>query len=403
MNILFMSATCARTDYEAICQKRKYPLLDSSQKFFEMFLHGLQGQPEVTVDCITVRPLSHGTYPGLYFPSARTTEGNLRYHYVPILNLPVVKTVFAALSVRRCLRRLLRQYRGQDTHILCDPLLLDGLLPAVALGKRYRVPVTGFLTDMPDYADAFDRHGGIKSRLYRLYNRLSTRSMGRLDGHVVLTEAMACIAKDKPWMLLDCIADETMLEGIQPLPAEDDRPRVLYAGKLHREFGLDLLEQAIPLVQQDCVFHIYGDGNHADALRELAEREPRVQLHGIVPLRTVLAAELGADLLINPRTGAGEFTKYSFPSKTAEYMLAGVPVVMFHLPGIAEEYADYIRFAEAETPASFAAAIDEVLALSAQQRQAMGQRAKEYIRTNKNCGRQADRVIAFLNNYRKRG
>lgn len=403
MNIIFLSATCARTDYDAICQKRKYPLLDSSQKFFEMFLHGLQQQPQVTVDCITVRPLSHGTYPGLYIPPAHTTEGNLRYHYVPILNLPVIKTVCAALSVRRYLKRLLRQYRGQDTHILCDPLLLDGLLPAVALGKRYGVPVTGFLTDMPDYADAFDGHGGIKDRLYRLYNRLSNYGMERLDGHVVLTEAMACIAKEKPWMLLDCIVDETMLEGIQPLPNEDPRPRVLYAGKLHREFGLDLLEQAIPLVQRDCVFHIYGDGNHADALRELARREPRLQLHGIVPLPTVLAAELGADLLINPRTGAGEFTKYSFPSKTAEYMLAGVPVVMFHLPGIAKEYADYIPFAKEETPAAFAAAIDRMLDRPTEERQAMGQRAKDYIRANKNCKKQAARVVAFLNDYRKRG
>lgn len=396
MHIIFISATCARTDYEDICKKRKYPLLDSSQKFFEMFLNGMAQLPDVTVDCITLRPVSRGTYPGFYIPEKTTGQENLCYHYVPVWNFPVLKTVMGMASVKAKLRTLLRRYAGDQVRIICDPLLLEGLQPAIALGKRYGVMTAGFLTDMPKFADECDEHGVLKKMMYRSYNHKIERCMKDLDRHIVLTEAMACVAVDKPWLLLDCIVDETMLEGLAPQVHSDGMPHVLYAGKLHQEFGLDLLARAIPLVKRPCVFDIYGDGNYAGELAELAAGQGNVHLHGIVPLRQVLEAELGAAVLINPRTAAGEFTKYSFPSKTAEYMLAGVPVVMFRLPGISQDYDAYINFAKEETPEAFAQRIDKLLDLSCEERGKIGSAARTYVAENKNNRIQAKRVKAFL-------
>lgn len=396
MHIIFISATCARADYEAICKKRKYPLLDSSQKFFEMFLNGLAQQPGVTMDCITLRPLSRGTYPGFYIPKAQTQQGNLCYHYVPVWNFPVLKTLMGTRAIKAVLGSLLARHRAEDVRILCDPLLLEGLQPAVSQGRRYKVLTAGFLTDMPEFADECDEHGLIKKILYRGYNRKSRKCLARLDRHIVLTEAMSCVAGDKPWLLVDCIVDEKMLEGLTPQTQADNLPHVLYAGKLHREFGLDVLARAIPLVKTPCVFDIYGDGNYAGALSELAAARENVRLHGIVPLGQVLAAELSASVLINPRTSAGEFTKYSFPSKTAEYMLAGVPVVMFRLPGISPVYGEYICFAEAETPEAFAAEIDGILRLSPEEHRQKGAAARAYVAEHKNNRAQAERVIAFL-------
>lgn len=395
MHVIFISATCARADYEDICNKRKYSLLDSSQKFFEMFLNGLAQQPDVTVDCITLRPISRGTYPGFYIPQKVTRQDNICYHYVPIWNFPVLKTVMGMASIKAKLRALLRGYTGTEVRIICDPLLLEGLQPAVCLGERYGIMTAGFLTDMPEFADECDNHSLIKRLMYRWYNHRSNRCMSKLDRHIVLTEAMSCVAGDKPWLLLDCIVDETMLEGLKPQNHTDGLPHVLYAGKLHREFGLDVLTQAIPLVKGPCVFDIYGDGNYVGELAQLAEKQGNVKLHGIVPLRQVLEAELGASVLINPRTAAGEFTKYSFPSKTAEYMLAGVPVVMFRLPGISQSYEDYINFAE-ETPEEFAKKIDDLLALSDEERKKIGSAACAYVTENKNNRIQAQRVKAFL-------
>ena len=396
MHIIFISATCARVDAEALCKKRKYPLLDSSQKFFEMFLSGLAQQPDVTVECITLRPISRGTYPGFYIPGERIERNSVTYHYVPVWNFPVLKSVMAMPAISAKLRSLLRQHAANDVRVICDPLMLEGLLPAVSAANRYGVMTTGFLTDMPEYADECDEHGFLKKLLYRVYNRQASRCMEKLDRHIVLTEAMSCVAGKKPWLLLDCIVDETMLQGLTPENHGDGLPHVLYAGKLHQEFGLDVLSQAIPLVRHPCVFDIYGDGNFVGELSKLADSRENVRLHGIVPLRHVLEAELGASVLINPRTSEGEFTKYSFPSKTAEYMLAGVSVVMFRLPGISETYEDYICFAQEETPESFAEKLDELLSLSDECRRQRGAAAKQYVTANKNNCFQAGRVLDFL-------
>lgn len=396
MNIIFISSTCSRKTYEEICQKRTIPCLDSSQKFFEMFLGGLAQIPDVHIDAVTARPISHGTYPDRRVPAATETDGNIEYHYVSVVNLPVIRSLFIRRAIRKKLKALLKKYKGEETVIICDPLLLEGLIPAVKLGKKYGVPTVGFLTDMPSFANDGDEHGRFKAWLYRSYGKKTDEYLPRLDKHIVLTEAMRCVAGEKPWMLLDCFVDEGMLKDVTPAEYSDGLPHVLYAGKLHREFGLALLGEAMTLVKTPCVFDIYGDGNHADALSALAAEHPNIRVHGIVPLKRVLALELGAALLVNPRTSEGEFTKYSFPSKTAEYMQTGVPIVMFRLPGIAEEYTSYLNYPDAETAESLAAKIDEVLSRSAEERKAAGARAKEFIMATRNNRAQAERVFEFI-------
>ncbi len=396
MKIIFVSATCDRRDYEEICKNRKVQMLDSSQKFFEMFLGGLNQMDGVSVDCLTVRPISHSTYPGYSIPAKETKNGNLTYHYVKLFNVPVLKSIFAARRVRKKMRALLRQYKDEDVRIICDPLLMEGLTPTVRLGKKYGVMTAGFLTDMPDFADECDEHGRLKRMMYRVYHKRVKRDLSRLDRYIVLTEAMREVAADKPWLLLDCIVDETMLCGLEAKAYEDGLPHILYAGKLHREFGLKLLGDAMQRVQHPCVFDLYGDGNYVEELKEIAKKQSNIRIHGIVPLKEVLGYELSSTVLINPRTSEGEFTKYSFPSKTAEYMLTGIPVVMFRLPGISAEYGQYICFADEESADGFAKKIDEVLSKTEEERENLGAAAKAFVLENKNNVAQAGRVIEFL-------
>ena len=320
----------------------------------------------------------------------------MTYHYTPIWNFPVLKSLFATRSVKKIMRRLIKEAKDDSIKIICDPLLLEGLKPSVTLGKKYGILTVGFLTDMPIFADECDGHRGIKAIMYRTYNRSIERYMGKLDRYIVLTKAMQCVADGKPWMLLDCIVDETMLSGLEPLIHDDCLPHIVYAGKLHREFGLDLLGEAMTLVKCKCIFDLYGDGNYIQELKKLATLQKNIRLHGVVPLKEVLRAELSSTVLVNPRTSKGEFTKYSFPSKTAEYMLAGKPVVMFKLPGISNEYASYVHFAKEETALALADEIDKILAMTECERKAIGDRAKEYVIRKKNNISRAESVIRFI-------
>lgn len=395
MRIIFISATCSLKQYEEICSKRRYPLLDSSQKFFDMFLKGFAELADVKIDCICVPPVSHGTYPGMYIKARQEVVNNITYHSMGVINYPILKSLTAQRAVKRKLHELVNACR-EEIFIVADPLLLEGAVPSLRVGKKYGIKTIGFLTDLPDYANECDEHSLLKKVLYRYYNKKCNQYLQKFSQYIFLTEAMNDTVNynKKPWLLMECLVDISDIKSVNEFK-KNDIPSLLYAGKMHKQFGLDILAEATDLVEKECIFHIYGDGNYRKVLERRAVEQSNVCVHGIVPVSEVIKAEMNSTLLVNPRTSQGEFTKYSFPSKTAEYMLTGVPVVMFKLPGIPDEYDSYLYYAENETAEGLAKKIDEVLSLPMSSLVEKGRKAREFVMREKNSVKQAERFIEF--------
>ena len=398
MKIIFVSATCSPKQYKDICRKRKIPMLDSSQKFFDMFLKGLSNQKDLRIECITVPPVSHGTYPGWKINEYHEERENIAYHSVGVINYPILKTITAQRAVISKLKSLI-ETSEEETIVVADPLLLEGTVPVIKLGKKYKKKTIGFLTDLPDFADECDEHGFLKRIIYRVYNKKCNQYLRRFEQYVFLTEAMnAAVNKEqKPWMLMECLVDGVCITN-ESVEKHDGRPTILYAGKLHKQFGLDVLAEATAKVKTECMFHIYGDGNYREELEKRAGIQNNLCVHGIVPVDEVVEEEKKSTLLVNPRTSQGEFTRYSFPSKTAEYMLSGVPVIMFKLPGIPKEYDEYLYYAEEETAESLAKKIDEILSLTTEELIDKGKKTQEFILKEKNNISQAQRFVEFCIN-----
>lgn len=397
MKIIFVSTMCSQKHYEEICKNRKIRMLDSSQKFFDMFVNGFKGRNDVEVVCVSIPPVSHQSYPQLYIAKRTEQVDNITYFSVPCINYIGMKSFFAQYWVRRYLEKEVRCSK-EETIIITDPLLLEGSIPALEIGKKYRVPVVGFLTDLPQFADECDIRSLPKKLLYRLYNRKSQKCLAIFDRYIFLTEAMNTVVnkKHRPWMLMECLVDPYETGGVNTCKKYSP-PHVMYAGKLHREFGLDILMAAIPLVKTECVFDIYGDGNYLPEIKEMAKKLNNVVVHEIIPVKAVMNEERKCTLLINPRPSTGKFTEYSFPSKTAEYMLSGTPVLMFKLPGIPKEYDPYLYYAPLEEPQSIADAIDKVLCQSERELNNFGKLGKQFICTRKNNRVQAQRFLDFMN------
>ena len=106
---------------------------------------------------------------------------------------------------------------------------------------------------------------------------------------------------------------------------------------------------------------ICGNGDAKDVVEELAKKDSRIKYYGLIPRDEVLKLQQEADLLINPRFSTDEYTLYSFPSKTIEYMLSSTPVLMHRLPGIPDEYEPYIFYGEDESDEGFAKKIYEIV------------------------------------------
>ena len=103
-----------------------------------------------------------------------------------------------------------------------------------------------------------------------------------------------------------------------------------------------------------------------------------------------------ASILVNPRRPEGEYTKYSFPSKTMEYLASGTPTVMFHLPGMPNEYLPYIEIIDDKSPSGLKDSLEKMLACSQQELDEIGSKARDFIMRNKTADVQMKRFSQFI-------
>ena len=107
---------------------------------------------------------------------------------------------------------------------------------------------------------------------------------------------------------------------------------IVYTGNLSERYGiLNLAEAFTKLKEQDLRLVICGVGGAYDKLAEMSMKDSRIILRGLLPYDEILKVQRNALLLVNPRTSEGEYTKYSFPSKTMEYFVSGTPTLLYKL------------------------------------------------------------------------
>ena len=104
-------------------------------------------------------------------------------------------------------------------------------------------------------------------------------------------------------------------------------------------------------------------------------------------------------LLINTRNPEDEYTKYSFPSKTFEYIVSGTPFLTTRIAGIPEEYYKYLYVINDYSVASVKQKIEEVLAKPQSELDDFGQQARQFVLENKNSEIQAKKIIQYLDLY----
>lgn len=164
--------------------------------------------------------------------------------------------------------------------------------------------------------------------------------------------------KMKQYLRIDS-ARTTVIEGIY---TESDEPRIMkpelplipksvfYAGSLHERYGImDLVNAFHRTKAPDYSLYLCGTGDSVDKIRKIESVDSRVHYLGKMENKEVRQFEKRVSILVNPRHSNEEFTKYSFPSKTLEYLSSGTPTLMCHLDCIPQEYDDYLYYFEDES------------------------------------------------------
>ena len=148
-------------------------------------------------------------------------------------------------------------------------------------------------------------------------------------------------------------------------------------------------------VTVDCQLWLFGSGDYEEDIKAAAAKDSRIKFFGRVDRETIMKKEQEASLLLNLRNPEDDYTKYSFPSKMIEYMISGTPMLTTRLPGIPDEYNNYLYTVDYDFN-RMAQMIDAILRDTPENRQSLGKKAQDFVMQHKNCEHQVSRMIDFI-------
>lgn len=307
-----------------------------------------------------------GAYPNasarLFFRGFEKEQTLCRY--VPFFNLWGVRNWSRTRALVRALRNHSFDADGRRLLVVYCPH--TPFLKAAEYVKRRdpSVHVCLYVPDLPQYMN-LSAHVSPIYKIAKFFDiRAMHRAMRSVDSFVLLTEAMRekLPVQDKP-----CLVCEGLVEQAQEaadMPPSQTR-NVVYTGGLHESFGVRELICAMEhLPDEDLRLVLCGGGELLPYARACAARDPRILVLGQVSPEQAREHQRSAAVLVNPRPGTAEYTRFSFPSKNLEYLLSGRAVVAYQLCGMPKEYAEFcftVDGASASESENLAAAIARAL------------------------------------------
>ena len=398
MRLLYIGTVTESQEYERIVKDSKVKPSVAPQTFETAFLNGVRANGFADVECFSFPMIA--SFPGsklLYWKKKKQILGcGFPVTWIPSINLPVLKMISQAHSSQKMVKSWLKkQKRPQDVCILIYSIYGPVAKNILRYGKKYRCKTVAFVPDLPEHMYA--SKGGLLGFFAKLYYCWVKTIQSRFDGYIYLTEEMKNrISTEKPYLVVEGLADESLFDVPEKDPNSADKPIIMYAGTLSKRYGIAELVEAFRQTELDAQLHIYGFGDFAPELEEITQKDDRIQYKGRVGRAEILAREREASLLVNVRSPRDEYTAYSFPSKTIEYMSSGTPLLTSRLPGIPSEYYDCCYSISGNDVAEIKIALETIMGYSDETRREMGQRARTFIRENKTAFRQAERVLDFI-------
>ena len=379
MKIIYLASVYDPDVYRKLFRSGSKPI-QAANKYHTLMCEGFvaNGCRLVALSCLPVNRAINSRF--FIFEKPSVCNG-VSFHYLPLVNLKPVKQLSAFF-------RLL--FASGDSVLVYDGLVVSASWGACLGAKLRGIKTCCILTDLP---------ANLSIGASSLGKRINDTLISFADSFILLTEQMNDVVnkKRRPYLVSEGHSDIAMKSRQRAAHEGDGKTRLMYAGGLEAKYGLDALCRAFLAIRREGEeLHLYGKGGYLPVLKELAREENGLFYHGVISAAEVVDRELEADLLVNPRSPDEDFTRYSFPSKTMEYMASGFPVVMCRLPGMPEEYCPYVYLFDSGKEADIAAKLRQLLDLPAEELRKKGSAAKAFVLEKKNNVVQTKRILDRL-------
>lgn len=351
-----------------------------------------------------------GSYPKryarLYSPVGefkyKTANGNvINGKNVRFCNLAGYKLYSRYVSASRELKNWYVRNAGEEKILIIYAIHTPFIKACVELKNKCtsdKLRIILVVPDLPEYMDSDDQSYVL--RKLKAYNKGILNGLYcDIDAFVLLSKYMVDMLPvgNKYWTVVEGIFNKEK-DAVAVTEKENNGLKVIfYSGTLAKRYGILNLVRAFSLLPHGNLrLEICGDGDALDEIKEFSSKDNRIIYLGQRKREEVLMLQKKATLLVNPRTPEGEFTKYSFPSKTMEYLASGTPTLLYRLPGIPNEYYKYCFSIEKSGINELSRRIDEILNMDECELKRIGKEAQKFIYEEKNPYSQARKIIELI-------
>lgn len=385
-----------------IINQVKTPMQGAANTYQWGLLKGLRENTQERVHIINSVPMGHFPRSSkvLKEKSCRETEDGICIDNIGYLNLPAIKQRQRTRGLYKRLCRIAKGEKEPITVVLYS--LYNPYLKALDRFKR-RHPNVQYLVVVPDLPCEYGIESANKLKRW-IGRRIGYRSLrlgGKADGYILLTEQMNAVVNPnaRPYQIIEGLAKEQ--EGLSSV-SDARKPVILYTGTLDRVFGMDTLMRAfLRLDEGSAELWIAGDGDMRAEIEKLSMQNENVKYFGYCSKEEVFDLQNQARILVNPRSGKGTYTQYSFPSKTLEYLSMGKPVAMNRLPGIPKEYGEHLFFFPEETAEGMAQTFRDIIQLSSEELNQRRSKQLAFITKQKSAVVQARKILQLKEDFFK--
>ena len=242
----------------------------------------------------------------------------------------------------------LKNKQPKEIVLICDALCIGDCIIAQLVAKIYKWKTIGIFTDLPEFLGTFVPQ---EKRTFRQKIKLKMHyvSFNQYDNFVLLTKQMMNRIKkanEHNSIVIEGFGNTKVFENL----TVNKKKQILYAGSLQKEYGImDLINAFLNIHDkfEDYKLVIYGKGDMESKIKALINKIDFIDFRGMASIDVILQEEVDSMLLINPRPThsnqeENKYTKFSFPSKNMEYMSSGTAMIGYKLPGMPDEYEEYI-------------------------------------------------------------
>ena len=256
-------------------------------------------------------------------------------------------------------KQITRKYQVIHVHSVPDFLVFAALVPKL-LGARVILDIHDILPEF--YASKFGADS--QSLIFKLLVMVERISTAFAD-HVIIANHLweqrllsRSVKPGKCTTVLNYPPAAVFKRNFTP--HKNGKFLITYPGSLNHHQGVDIAMRAFAQVADrmpNAEFHIYGEGACKPSLLRLRDElgASRILIHDFRPTREIAEIMAASDLAVVAKRASSTFGNEAVSTKTTEFMLLGVPLIMSRTKVDTFYHDDsMVKFFESENEAELA-------------------------------------------------